>query len=127
GFPPTVLASWALIFAFMNLLVHANLNWTFGPLRYVVASPVFHRWHHTTEREAQDKNFAGIFPFWDILFGTWYFPKGKLPVEFGVSDPVPEGFLGTLAYPFKKREKPAENGQSEATPASPESDRIVPS
>ena len=27
--------------------VHANLNWTFGPLKYVVATPVFHRWHHT--------------------------------------------------------------------------------
>ena len=23
-------------------MVHANLNWTFGPLRYLLASPVFH-------------------------------------------------------------------------------------
>jgi sterol desaturase/sphingolipid hydroxylase (fatty acid hydroxylase superfamily) len=29
-----------------SCLVHANLNWTFGPLRYVLVSPVFHRWHH---------------------------------------------------------------------------------
>jgi len=32
-----------------SCLVHANLNWTFGPLRYVVASPVFHRWHHVAD------------------------------------------------------------------------------
>src|ERR1700733_3672234 len=26
--------------------IHANLRWTLGPLRYVIAIPVFHGWHH---------------------------------------------------------------------------------
>jgi sterol desaturase/sphingolipid hydroxylase (fatty acid hydroxylase superfamily) len=39
----------------------------------VIASPR-HRWHHTGEAEARDKNFAGLLPLWDILFGTYYMP-----------------------------------------------------
>ena len=37
-----------------SCLVHANLNWTFGPLRYVFVSPVFHRWHHARDRARQE-------------------------------------------------------------------------
>ena len=37
----------AFVRVFMSAFVHANLNWTLGPFRYVLASPVFHRWHHT--------------------------------------------------------------------------------
>ena len=33
-----------------SAFVHANLNWTLGPFKYVLASPVFHRWHHTSRR-----------------------------------------------------------------------------
>jgi sterol desaturase/sphingolipid hydroxylase (fatty acid hydroxylase superfamily) len=39
--------------------------------RSVIASPRFHRWHHTGEAEARDKNFAGLLPLCDILFGTY--------------------------------------------------------
>jgi sterol desaturase/sphingolipid hydroxylase (fatty acid hydroxylase superfamily) len=63
GFPTLSLAAWGAVFLMWNLLIHANVNWTFGwPLKYVFASPVFHRWHHTTEAEAQGKNFAGHVP-----------------------------------------------------------------
>jgi sterol desaturase/sphingolipid hydroxylase (fatty acid hydroxylase superfamily) len=49
-----------------------------------------------------DKNFAGMFPFIDLAFGTFYMPKGKLPTEFGVNEAVPEGLVGQLAYPFRR-------------------------
>ena len=88
-------------------MTHANLNWTCGPLRYVFASPVFHRWHHTTEKEGLNKNFASTFPFLDLLFGTFYMPAGKLPQEFGVGQSdFPEDFLGQLVRPFRKQGKP---------------------
>jgi hypothetical protein len=84
-------------------MVHANLNWTFGPLKYVFASPVFHRWHHTLEDEGLDKNFAPTFPVLDLIFGTFYMPPGKLPARFGVHDTeFPEGFLGQFVYPFRR-------------------------
>src|SRR6266496_3169134 len=54
---------------FHSAFVHANLNWTLGPFKYVLATPVFHRWHHTSQEEGGNTNFAGTFPVWDILFG----------------------------------------------------------
>jgi len=83
--------------------LHANVSWTFGPLGHVLASPAFHRRHHTKETAAIDKNFAGLLPVWDLLFGTFYLPKDRRPTEFGVHDDgVPDSFWGQLVYPFRK-------------------------
>lgn len=104
GFPPTLLAGYVPFLAFYAILLHANVRWTFGPLRYVLASPAFHQWHHTTEAEGLDTNFAGLFPFWDALFGTLYLPRDRQPSAFGLlHDDVPQGLLGQLAYPFRPR------------------------
>lgn len=87
-----------------SAMVHANLNWTFGPFKYVFASPVFHRWHHTTQAEGLDKNFAPTFPLIDIMFGTFYMPEGKLPERYGVDNAkIPESFIGQIIWPFKQR------------------------
>jgi sterol desaturase/sphingolipid hydroxylase (fatty acid hydroxylase superfamily) len=102
GFAPLALAGIVPILTLMAVLVHANLDWDFGPLRAVIASPRFHRWHHTDEREARDKNFAGLFPVWDILFGTYHMPRDKLPTTFGTATPVPGGLIGQLAFPFRR-------------------------
>ncbi len=86
-----------------SALVHANLNWTFGPLRYVLASPVFHRWHHTASDRGGNKNFAGTFPIWDVLFGTWYMPANELPDAYGVDEAdFPQGFGAQMLYPFQR-------------------------
>lgn len=85
-------------------LVHANVPWTFGPLKYVFASPVFHRWHHTYQNEGGNKNFAPTFSFLDIMFGTFYMPRDKQPEIFGIEgNPVPDDFVGQLIYPFKAK------------------------
>ncbi|MBV9995573.1 MAG: sterol desaturase family protein [Caulobacteraceae bacterium] len=82
-----------------SALVHANLDWTFGPFRYLLASPVFHRWHHVRDPSVRNRNFAPTFPILDVIFGTFYMPKGILPRDYGVEG-VPPHFLGQLAYPF---------------------------
>ncbi len=84
-----------------SAMVHANLNWSFGPFKYVLASPVFHRWHHTALDRGGSSNFAGTFPIWDILFGTFYMPKNELPDSYGIDDKeFPESFGAQLLYPF---------------------------
>ena len=100
GFNPTVTLSTAPVLTFYALFLHANVNWDFGPLRSVISTPVFHRWHHSRDREAWDKNFAGLLPVWDILFGTYYMPKGRSPENFGICEPMPKGYLGQLWEPF---------------------------
>ncbi|HWK96358.1 MAG TPA: sterol desaturase family protein [Pseudolabrys sp.] len=86
-----------------SAFVHANLNWTLGPFKYVIAGPVFHRWHHTAADRGGSSNFAGTFPLWDLMFGTWYMPTGELPDAYGIDDKdFPESFSGQMAYPYKR-------------------------
>jgi sterol desaturase/sphingolipid hydroxylase (fatty acid hydroxylase superfamily) len=100
GFSP---AAFVIIGPFnlvIGSLVHANLNWTFGPFRYVLASPVYHRWHHVNDPRYYNRNFAPTFPVFDLMFGTFHMPKGELPQVYGV-DGVPPHFFGQLIYPFR--------------------------
>jgi sterol desaturase/sphingolipid hydroxylase (fatty acid hydroxylase superfamily) len=103
GFNATAVAVYAPFLTFYAIFVHANVDWDFGPLRYVFASPAFHRWHHTTADEGRDRNFSGGLPLWDLLFGTFYMPRGKSPATFGIDDPVPAGFVGQMLSPFRSR------------------------
>lgn len=108
GVPPAVLLFMVPFQTMIALFVHANLNWTFGPLRYVVATPVFHRWHHTQPDEGGNRNFAPTFAFWDVLFATFHMPPDRLPARYGVDDPqFPAAFLDQLMYPFAARGVPA--------------------
>jgi sterol desaturase/sphingolipid hydroxylase (fatty acid hydroxylase superfamily) len=101
GFAPVAIVGIAPVVTVMAILVHANLDWDWGPLRGVLASPRFHRWHHTDEANARDKNFAGLLPVWDLLFGTYYMPRNRLPQQFGTSSPVPAGLVGQILFPFR--------------------------
>lgn len=100
GFSPAVFVVMGPINLVIGTMLHANLDWTFGPLRYVVASPVFHRWHHVKDPKAHNRNFAPTFPVLDLMFGTFYMPKGELPSDYGVEG-APTSFLAQLVYPFQ--------------------------
>jgi sterol desaturase/sphingolipid hydroxylase (fatty acid hydroxylase superfamily)/Tfp pilus assembly protein PilF len=104
GFPVAALVVLAPFNVLYSALVHSNLNWTFGPLRYVLASPVFHRWHHTAAEAGRDRNFASTFPFLDLLFGTYFMPPGRVPEQFGNGEAdYPTAFWAQLLRPFARR------------------------
>ena len=113
GFNPFVSLSAAPVLTFYAIFLHANVNWDFGPLRYVIATPAFHRWHHSKDREAWDKNFAGLFVFWDILFGTFYMPRDRPPQNFGIPEAFPKDFVGQLTHPLR----PRHSGKRRPSPA----------
>jgi sterol desaturase/sphingolipid hydroxylase (fatty acid hydroxylase superfamily) len=101
GFSPMAVAAYLPFLTFYAIFIHANVSWGFGRLGWLIASPKFHRWHHTSEDEGLDKNFAGLFPWIDILFNTYYMPKGSIPERFGLqNDNVPGSFWRQLLYPF---------------------------
>jgi sterol desaturase/sphingolipid hydroxylase (fatty acid hydroxylase superfamily) len=86
-----------------SAFVHANLKWTLGPFKYVLASPVFHRWHHTALERGGSSNFSGTFPIWDLMFGTFYMPPNQLPDAYGIDDKAfPASFGGQMMYPFRQ-------------------------
>jgi sterol desaturase/sphingolipid hydroxylase (fatty acid hydroxylase superfamily) len=102
GIAPTVLLFLVAFDTTTAAFVHANLNWTLGPLKYVVATPVFHRWHHTALDQGGSSNFGSLFSVWDVLFGTLHMPAHALPDHYGIDDPrFPQGFLGQTVHPFR--------------------------
>ena len=102
GIAPNVMIWVGPFTTFHSAFVHANLNWTLGPFKYVIASPIFHRWHHTPMEEGGTTNFAGSFPIWDILFGTFRMPEGRLPEAYGKDEAeMPHEIVGQLAFPFR--------------------------
>ncbi|TDU80705.1 sterol desaturase/sphingolipid hydroxylase (fatty acid hydroxylase superfamily) [Prosthecobacter fusiformis] len=102
GFNPWVTLSTAPFFTLYAIFLHARVDWDFGPFRYVISTPVFHRWHHSRQREAWDKNFAGLFPVWDLIFGTFYMPRGRVPEDFGITEDFPQHLPGQLWEPVRR-------------------------
>ncbi|MFN3701142.1 MAG: sterol desaturase family protein [Alphaproteobacteria bacterium] len=90
-----------------NYFTHANIELQFNkPMRYVFASPNFHRWHHAMEKEAHDKNFCSMFSCIDLIFGTYHHPENALPKGYGIGEDqqhYPQDFIGQILYPFRKK------------------------
>jgi sterol desaturase/sphingolipid hydroxylase (fatty acid hydroxylase superfamily) len=101
GISPNVFVVLGPLTVAHSAFVHANLDWTLGPFKYVIAGPVFHRWHHTSADRGGEKNFAATFPVLDLIFGTFYMPEGELPDDYGIADrSFPKNFAGQLTHPF---------------------------
>lgn len=92
---------------FIGHLNHANLDWSYGPLGYVLNNPRMHIWHHAKALPPEHKygmNFGLSLSIWDYLFGTAYIPKSGKDIEIGFDgdERFPHDFTGQLTYPFKE-------------------------
>jgi sterol desaturase/sphingolipid hydroxylase (fatty acid hydroxylase superfamily) len=117
GISPTVLLFLVAFDTTTGALVHANLNWTLGPLKYVFATPVFHRWHHTPLEQGGNTNFGALLSIWDVLFGTFYMPAHALPATYGINDAkFPKGFIGQTIHPFRDLIKSATSERVKSHP-----------
>ncbi len=75
GVPPEQFVAAVMLTRFVESLSHANVRFGFGGLgERLLVSPRFHRTHHAVgvghEGARFGCNFATLFPFWDIVFGT---------------------------------------------------------
>jgi sterol desaturase/sphingolipid hydroxylase (fatty acid hydroxylase superfamily) len=73
----TDLVAVVLLRKLWTAFLHADVRARFGPLEWVVATPAFHRVHHSADPAEHDRNFAGTFPVWDVLFGTASFRRAR--------------------------------------------------
>jgi lathosterol oxidase len=105
GFDQAPLFAYVAFVSIQATFIHANVRFRFGPLRWVLATPQFHHWHHGAEPEAVDKNFAVHLPLLDRLFGTCYLPGDRWPSSYGLADgaTVPPGYVRQLVDPFRRR------------------------
>jgi hypothetical protein len=67
--PATVLVGYVLL----STMPHSNVNWGFGPLRYVLVSPAYHRLHHDRD-DRRGVNLGTVLVLWDVLAGLAVFP-----------------------------------------------------
>ncbi len=84
-----------------GFFVHANVRWRFGFLESIVATPFFHRWHHTNDAW-RDRNYAAMLPMIDRVFGTFHLPAAW-PTEYGINTPMPATMPGQLMSPLGPR------------------------
>ena len=102
GFSREVMDLYIVIVGFQAVFNHANVHLPWGPLRYVIVTPDFHHWHHSSERPALDRNYAAHFSFIDSLFGTAVKIEQPFPKEYGVlGDYMPAGFVRQQLFPFR--------------------------
>jgi sterol desaturase/sphingolipid hydroxylase (fatty acid hydroxylase superfamily) len=104
-----------------------DLDWGHGPFRYLLASPRFHRWHHADTPELYGKNLANMFPFFDVMFGTYHVP-GICREPMGAVGVPENNFIQLMLFPitepfkmvkadFAKRKAKALQARANATPA----------
>jgi sterol desaturase/sphingolipid hydroxylase (fatty acid hydroxylase superfamily) len=99
-----------ILHAFTTLighLNHANINLTYGPLKYILNNPAMHIWHHAKDMPADrpfGMNYGITLSVWDYIFGTAYIPSTGRDIELGFEDieNYPEDFGGQMLKPFKE-------------------------
>ena len=55
--------------------LHANLGWRLRGVERWLATPAFHAVHHSHDPREVDRNFAGMLPVLDRIFGTYAPPR----------------------------------------------------
>jgi sterol desaturase/sphingolipid hydroxylase (fatty acid hydroxylase superfamily) len=89
------------IFNILSYFNHINAKFSFGKLTPLISGPQVHRIHHSILPEHHNKNFAGVFPFIDIIFGTYYQPEKDEYPPTGIEGETHDDIWTAQIYPFK--------------------------
>lgn len=104
-FPHDINVAYLLFVTLHATWTHCNFGPTLKWLEPYLILPRYHHWHHTSQKEAIDKNFAIHFPWIDRIFGTHYLPAdGSWPHTYGLyREELPPGFARQFLYPFQRK------------------------
>ena len=107
-----VLGALTLVQLIQVQLLHTNLRLRLGRIDALVTTPQWHRLHHSTRPEHNDRNFGTMFTMWDRVFGTATvpgrddFPAVGLDIESHPPDAdrlrdVPRVMAQQFIFPFR--------------------------
>lgn len=87
---------------------HANLNISYGPLKYILNNPRMHIWHHAKALPHERRygvNFGITLSLWDYIFRKNYIPASgrDIPLGFDGIETYPKGFFGLMTSGFRKK------------------------
>ena len=100
GVDPIALNLYVTVAALQAILIHCNIGFSFGPLKYIIVTPQFHHWHHSSEAPAIDTNYSAHTVLFDWLFNTMHLPGENWPADYGTTKPLPKTFMGQTLYPL---------------------------
>ncbi|TKK35989.1 hypothetical protein PspCFBP13528_01670 [Pseudomonas sp. CFBP13528] len=88
GVPLVVFISVASLNLLYQFWVHTRHVPKLGWFEWFFVTPSNHRAHHAQNALYMDRNYGGVFIFWDRLFGTFQEEDDNEPVIFGVTTPL---------------------------------------
>jgi alkylglycerol monooxygenase len=88
GVPPLVFGTVALIDLLYQYWVHTRQIGKLGWFDRWFCAPSNHRVHHAVNDRYVDKNYGGIFIFWDRLFGSYAVEDDADPPVYGTRAPL---------------------------------------
>jgi sterol desaturase/sphingolipid hydroxylase (fatty acid hydroxylase superfamily) len=105
GFSQSIILAYLIFVTLHATWVHCNFRPNAKWLEKFLVMPRYHHWHHTSQKEGIDKNFAIHFPWIDKIFGTYYYPD-VWPERYGLDgEEISPNFFGQTIEPFTKRKR----------------------
>ncbi len=100
GFSQSIIVAYLIFVTLHATWTHCNFRPNVKWIEPFLVMPRYHHWHHTSQKEAIDKNFAIHFPWIDRLFGTYHFPD-HWPERYGLDgEEISASFLRQTVDPF---------------------------
>jgi sterol desaturase/sphingolipid hydroxylase (fatty acid hydroxylase superfamily) len=104
GAGPDILILLTVWMSTHGMFQHCNIRVRLGPLNYVFSMAELHRWHHALAPEQSNANYGNNILIWDLIFGTVYYPKDKLPSRhIGLRNGAdfPKGYGAQILSPWR--------------------------
>ncbi|MES2153079.1 MAG: sterol desaturase family protein [Pseudomonadota bacterium] len=90
------------LLSYYNIFPHMNLRVGFGRWAAWLNSPQYHRIHHSSLPHHEGRNFAALFPVFDVIFGTFLAPDKDSYPPTGLADgAAPAGLFDALCWPAR--------------------------
>jgi lathosterol oxidase len=103
AFSQPIILGYLIVVTLQATWSHCNFAPSPRWLAKCLVTPKYHHWHHTSQKEGLDKNFAVHFPWIDRIFGTYYLPD-EWPKLYGLDgEQISPGFIRQTIEPFTKR------------------------
>ncbi|MFK7962369.1 MAG: sterol desaturase family protein [Burkholderiaceae bacterium] len=107
GFSPEAVLGYAALSMPVLIFQHANVDFRFGWLNYILNTNEVHRWHHSSQPEDAGRNLGRALVIWDHVFGTFLAPNQNrmlttvgLPENERARFPRPASLFAQWRYPF---------------------------
>ena len=99
---PKIVAIYAVVQLY-HFVLHTNLRVGFGRLGWLLNSPQYHRLHHSRDPVHFNRNFAALFPIFDLVSGGYRKPERDEYPATGLDDArTPRTLWDALEWPLAR-------------------------